>query len=474
MNLILGPILGHTTATTTRLWIYTDSAIASGGALCHIATDNQFTQPIPGSPFPFNVQGDNNTIGTASISALAPGSRYFYKVTYQGQTLGDSAYPFQTLLNAAPDEFSFALVSCHAPFKYSGDSRTTMWQRLSQEVATRAENNKPVSFLLQVGDQIYADEKDHFWQSSPWDKCLAMDTADPQTAARRQALYRDTYVRYWDFPVLRQLYARLPQYMMWDDHDITNGWGSGETHQNVSEQSTFAAAKAVYRQFQHVHNPGNSNDPDALYYGFHLGAASFLVLDLRGQRQMWNKQLLGDAQRQWAKQFIEQCQNTKTLFVVTSVPLFHLGPLWAWIPLSDVTDQWSDEHNRVDRRYLLKYLFDWMEAKPERRVVILGGDVHIGTFCRATRDTSNRSIVQITSSPVSNKPAGLLDRFVRRVSGKFSTRDADDHVVDVDITNRFTQRNYAMITVSNLNTANPQIKCELYDESRPAATEVLV
>ena len=476
MNLKLGPILGHTTTSSTQIWISTNSALTTAPVKCHVATDNAFTQPVVGSPFAFTALQDNNQIGIARVTGLNPGLRYFYKISDANQTLGEAFYPFQTITSTAPDEFSFALVSCHAPFKYSGDEQTTMWRRLLQEFDNRTANNSPIAFLLSIGDQIYADEKDHFWEQSPWEKCLALDNADPQTPQTRQNLYRETYQRYWELNPLRQLFARYPQYMIWDDHDITNGWGSDFSHKNPSEQQTFAAAQAVYRQFQHSHNPMNPDDPNALYYGFHIGAAAFLVMDLRGERQSWANppQLFSTAQRNWIQQFISQCQSTKTLFVVTSVPLFHLGPLWTWIPVSDVTDQWSDEHNKVERRLILKYLFDWLEASPERRVVILGGDVHIGTSSNATCNTSNRKIYQVTSSPISNQPAGVLDRIVRRVSGQFSIRDADDNTVDVDITHRFTQRNYAIINVSGLNSSTPKINCQLYDEGWSNATELNV
>lgn len=476
MNLKLGPILGHTTTNTTQIWIATDNAMMAGTVQCHVATDSAFTQPVVGSPFTVVTLNDNPRIGIAQITGLNPGLKYYYKLTTSNQSMGEASYSFRTITHSMPDEFSFALVSCHAPFKYSGAEQTTMWQRLQQEVENRATTTTPISFLLSIGDQIYADEKDHFWQQSPWEQCLALDNADPQTPQRRQDLYRQTYQRYWELTPLRQLFARLPQYMIWDDHDITNGWGSEIAHQNPSEHQTFEAARVVYRQFQHCHNPMNTTDPNALYYGFHIGAAAFMVMDLRGERQSWANppQLFSVAQRNWVQQFIAQCQNTKTLFVVTSVPMFHLGPLWTWIPISDVTDQWSDEHNKVERRLILKYLFDWLEASPERRVVILGGDVHIGTYSHATRSTSNRKIYQVTSSPISNKPAGLLDRIVRRVSGQFTIRDADDNTVDVDITHRFTQRNYAIINVSGLNSATPKVKCQLYDEGWSNATELIV
>ena len=199
-----------------------------------------------------------------------------------------------TLPEQHPDRLAFAVASCHQPFKYKQPRGTVMWRALRAELI-----REQARFLLLVGDQVYADEAGQAWQQS-----LALSEDDPSRFAKRLRLYRSLYPQYLGLPDVREAMADIPQYMIWDDHEITNGWGSEPEHAYLAHQSIFQAARKAYVEFQHSHNPQNPSDPSALYYGFHVGKAAFLVLDLRGHRQSWNRQLLGDAQRDWIVRFV--------------------------------------------------------------------------------------------------------------------------------------------------------------------------
>ena len=349
-----------------------------------------------------------------------------------------------TLPREDPDRLVFAVVSCHQPFKFKPSQGTLMWRALWAELI-----REQARFLCLVGDQVYADEEGRAWQQS-----IAIDDGDPDCFTKRLYLYRDLYRKYWSLPDVRQVMANIPQYMIWDDHEITNGWGSEETHKGQPHQTIFQVARKAYTEFQHSHNPQNLSHPDTLYYGFHIGCTSFLFLDLRGHRQIWNSQILGQAQRDWITQFIQnECQTSKVLFVISSVPMFHLDPRWTWIPASDVSDQWSDEHNKMDRKWLLDRLFGWLQDGENRQVFILGGDVHVGTFAEASVKGSDLKIVQATSSPISNKPASLWDVFLKKVSSTFSITTESGKTVDVSIERRYPVRNFLVVTVDN--TSDP-------------------
>ena len=38
--------------------------------------------------------------------------------------------------------------------------------------------------------------------------------------------YRDIYRGYWGFESVQRVFESFPTYMIWDDHEIVNGWGS--------------------------------------------------------------------------------------------------------------------------------------------------------------------------------------------------------------------------------------------------------
>lgn len=463
-NLLLGPLLGHVTEKTALVWAQTDApALGAEAICCEVFSDSGATNPIPGSPFRLETTEASANTGTCQLSLPSANCRYYYRLTHNGRPLHDEPYTFLTMPDDRPDRLVFSVTSCHQPFKHKGQLSTVLWRALFAELI-----REQARFCLMVGDQVYADEDGRAWQ-----ECLKVNNAEPDCFERRTGLYRALYRKYWDLPDVRRVMANFPSYMIWDDHEITNGWGSSESHREITEQNIFEAAQKVYRDFQHAHNPQNDADPSALYYGFHSGGCAFLTMDLRGHRQIWNGQLLGDEQKAWIKDFIaSRCQDALVLFVISSVPLFHLDTKWAWIPYPDVTDQWSNEHNKKDRRWLLDSLFDWMKADRRRKVVVLGGDVHVGTFARATLldDSGNATdleIIQATSSPISNKPASRLDTILRRVSARFTTETSTGQKVAVDIRPRYATRNFLMVTVDfKSDPEKPEVRFEMHWEGK--------
>ncbi len=447
LNLILGPIVGHVTRTSARIWAHTDQPAQGDSAVrCEVFLDSQGMRPIPGSPFPIETSPETGLTGVCEIPLPEPDRRYYYRLIHEDRKLHDDFHTFMTLPGEDSDRLVFAMTSCHQPFKFKQPRGTVMWRALWAELI-----REQAKFLLLVGDQVYADEAGEAWQRS-----LALAENDPACASKRLEIYRSLYPLYWGFPDVRKAMANIPQYMIWDDHEITNGWGSKPEHACSTHQAVFQAARKAYMEFQHSHNPQNSSDPSALHYGFHVGRAAFLILDLRGHRQAWNRQLLGRAQRDWIARFIQdECNRSQLLFVVSSVPMFHLAPRWVWIPSSDVTDQWSHECNKADRKWLLDRLFNWIDGDRTRQTFILGGDVHVGTFAEARLRGTDLKIVQATSSPISNKPASCWDMVVRKVSSSFTIATESERQVDVSIRPRYGSRNFLVVTADF--TSDPSI-----------------
>ncbi|MEK6814260.1 MAG: alkaline phosphatase D family protein [Nitrospirota bacterium] len=458
-NLILGPIVGHVTKNSARIWAHTDQPAQGETAVrCEVFLDSQGTRPISGSPFPIETSPEAGLTGVCEIPLPEPDRRYYYRLIHDARKLHDDLHTFMTLPEQHPDRLAFAVASCHQPFKYKQPRGTVMWRALRAELI-----REQARFLLLVGDQVYADEAGQAWQQS-----LALSEDDPSRFAKRLRLYRSLYPQYLGLPDVREAMADIPQYMIWDDHEITNGWGSEPEHAYLAHQSIFQAARKAYVEFQHSHNPQNPSDPSALYYGFHVGKAAFLVLDLRGHRQSWNRQLLGDAQRDWIVRFVrDECSASQLLFVVSSVPMFHLSPRWTWFPTSDVADQWSHEINKADRKWLLDRLFDWLANGRTRQVFILGGDVHVGTFAEAKLQGTGLKIVQATSSPISNRPAGCLDSLVRKVSSSFAIRTESQQQVDVSIKPRYPSRNFLVVTIDRTSDPSaPIVRFKMHWEGK--------
>jgi phosphodiesterase/alkaline phosphatase D-like protein len=289
------------------------------------------------------------------------------------------------------DRICFALVSCHLPFaEHNGsivlDSSVAMLDALRAVIAER-----DARFVLHVGDQIYADPE----------RLEALDlwkhTGEPLD------LYHTAYRAYFGVPSLMELHATVPSFMIWDDGEIADTWGSiTSDHPRTSEM--FAAARSAYVSYQHSHNP--PTDARDLHYAFDAGSASFFVLDLRGQRDHTQKTLLGA--RQWAafEAWIARTEHRQPRFVVSSVPLLHTpdvlverftrpGTVASEVLPAAFHDRWSADAFHHELKRMLDLLLP-------RGIIVLSGDIHIGT-ANEIGDSEGRRVHQWVSSAITHR-----------------------------------------------------------------------
>jgi len=263
--------------------------------------------------------------------------------------------------------------------------------------------------------------------------------------------------------------------MIWDDHEITNGWGSDERHStDATCRKVFEVARQAYIEFQHSHNPDPLRQGN-LYFAFNYSPVAFLFMDLRGHRDITlydpnapgkRYPLAGEEQWEDIKAWFnsEIVQESKMLFVVTSVPVVHLSRRWIDFEFlkNDIRDQWSTERNKTERRMLLDLLYKW-SGERKKPVFILGGDVHVGTVAEITELETGNKIHQITSSPITNKPAYLLDLFLALFSNKFDfhLEENERRPVHGKITKRCRRRNFTIIKVK-FTDQKPQVSLYMY------------
>jgi len=338
-RLQLGPVVGHTDDTSTRIWI-------------QVGDDpSRYALRVQGvGLFPFvSTEFGAIEFGTAiaTVTGLQPDLRYRYRVVRAGRFVQGAEGSFRTLPPpSSMTNLLFCVISCN------GAEQDGAWRQFSDFV----DRSQP-SFIVMMGDQIYMDEdkpdifEDHFHSDS---------------ATRRRAM-ADKYRLNWSRDVVRQILANVPIYMVWDDHDIRDGWGSlasdsptmAALHPRGAEifrasTAFFEDARDVYWHFQGCHNPlpGDYRDPlfPALpdpafpnYIGgplphgvrrgmpfvFRCGRVMLLVLDSRGERDVFRKDYPILGARQWA--FIDDVfahlpPDVDALAVVTATPIASQDP----------------------------------------------------------------------------------------------------------------------------------------------------
>lgn len=459
-------IVGHTTTTTTRLWVRTKN---EGRHFIVFAAENTDGLPengfkgLEGEPvvsdggdkFKYKKDGADKTLdlrfaeeinssfdtdntSVVNVTGLDADSRYHYAVIMMGRDgapneweLGhESSLSFKTLPDA-PVAFTFGLYSCHMPYPSDfGEAgfEARMWNVFKEELAY-----SDARFVIGGGDQVYADGND---KMSVWN-WLERVRDDNPTDDDMVSWYRDIYRGYWGIGALQSIHRSFPNYMIWDDHEIMDGWGSYTPDELSQKMDTLSrkedeeennrlahrmknAATRVYTEYQHSHNP--PTDEGVFDYPFTACGCDFYVLDMRGYRTFkkgGKHNILGKPQYErfgaWA-QALDDSPNKGPIFVVSPVPTVHLkdfvSNILDWLAIfgarDDVRDHW--EHNAHTQEYIdfMNACFD-ASQRTKRPLVFLSGDVHVGTIFKLGKKTHpDAKVYQVTSSAITY--AALNDR----------------------------------------------------------------
>lgn len=509
-----GMIIGHTTTTSARIWVH----VKDPGAYCLLISEVRLPD---GVAVKVTEKGQHSVLGAPGVvsirlrnaavaegrqrfflhdeTALKPDTQYWLALTKAevGENailLGNGwAHKFRTQKDN-PAVLNFGLYSCHMPYDKGRIDRINMWERLGEIV-----NERQLSFLIGGGDQVYTDgdEELSIWRYLKKNLTRIAELPEEARYAAMLSWYREIYRGYWGHEKLRRVFASIPQYMVWDDHEIMDGWGSHTKKElanlldtwNVREKKyknlglareMFKAATQVYEEFQHCHNP--PTQPGIYDYGYSAGAAHFYVLDMRGQRDFQRKEyrVLGRPQFErfaaWLKSLEALPANSvKAVFVVSTVPVVHLRE-WVvnvadipWLGLADdLRDEWDHESNYQERNLLLDEMFS-TSHKLGVPVAILSGDVHVGAaFELASNEFPRSRVYQLTSSAITycKVPKGMK-LLVRKEDGLMAGRPAGKKkaVVVRPFRNQVMVSNNFGVVQCNMEGEKAVIRWNLYGNS---------
>ncbi len=456
-------IIGHTTQTGARIWI----RVWEPGDYCLVLSKTKIDvgkQPclVGGKVELFSTVGkpeildahvvkksinfDTDNTAVFDVQCLAPGTRYYYAVfavktkRRERWEIGrDHTHSFRTQRKDSA-AVTFGLFSYHMPFKGESVLNQDMWRSFG-ELAT----DMDADFVVGCGDQVYADGDDgvSIWEWLKRNK-KAVSNVSPESEQIEimKSWYRDIYRGYWGNRALRHVFRSFPTYMIWDDHEIMDGWGS-YTDTELSNmldtlwewedpelnlplaRKMFEAAKAVYHEYVHSHNP--LTQEDQWDYGFRWSDLSFFVFDVRGTRDFNRpeKKILGPDQGHRFDNWLRcaASQNAAALFIVSPVPIVHLSDfivntldIPAFGLADDLRDEWEHESNHEERNSVLSKVFEFSD-KYKKPVVFLSGNVHIGAaFKLACKEKPGAKVFQLTSSAITycKAPGKLLKLVVRK------------------------------------------------------------
>lgn len=369
-TLVSGPMLGYQSHREVLIGLETRDArevlleygIAGRPETARtVAITTPWVSPAGGQPLKF------------VLPLLEMGATYTYSVRIDGK-IQEFPYPlsFKTTnqweWRKGPPAFSFLFGSCaylndsayDRPGKPYGQD-TGIFGHMAASGA---------DFTVWGGDNLYLREADYSSVSGIW--------------------YR--YSRDFAAPALQKLFAVMPHYRTWDDHD----YGPDNANQSYEFKDVTLAAFKAYSG-----NP-TYGEPDhpGVYGKFIWGDAAFFLLDDRYYRDETlldqdanpQKSVWGARQFNWLKQsllYSKAQKNHAFRFIVTG----------GQIVQTMIKTARSETHElyRREREELIKFIQDNQIGG----VIFLTGDVHHTALYRRPL-TATQSIYELTSSPLSS------------------------------------------------------------------------
>jgi PhoD related phosphatase len=288
--------------------------------------------------------------------------------------------------------------------------------------------------LLMGGDQVYADQ---VWELPSIKRWLELPRAvrckrafTKQMHQHVESFYFDLYLSRWSQPDVEQVLTSIPTIMMWDDHDIFDGWGSYyEDDQSCPVyQGIFAIARSFFKLFQLHLAPDQEPQNPLLYPSFatnfsccyRVADIAIIALDLRSERTQ--SQVMGRQSWDMVYQWMDTCTSSCShVLIMSSIPVVHpdfsalewtLGVLPGQQSLEDdLRDHWYSKHHKAERLRLIHRLLK-LSLDKDLQVTILSGDVHVAALGIVTgRDVQNRGghLYQLTSSAIVHPaPPGMV------------------------------------------------------------------
>ena len=353
-----GPLVGHVTDTTVRLWAKASNQAKLSFKISKSA-DLQDARTIEAPA----LEAAASFTGQVEVPGLEPATRYYYLPLIDDQPALLRPYPsFVTAPEAGtPGKLRIAFGSCVGPRGYAAAAAFG-------EMAARGN----LDLLLMLGDNHYGNTTD-------------------------RNLLRDHLFMHRTVGGFEKIIRTTPTYAIWDDHD----YGPNNSDGTATRK---ADSLAVFQQWWA--NPGYGEpDNPGCYYKFSHSGVDFFMLDVRYYRTPnrrpddGTKTMLGERQLAWLKSGLAE---SRAKFKIVGS-----GSEFQTLTQPDCWSSFARERQQI---------FDHITEREIEGVVLLSGDRHF----TAGYQIQDRHL-EFTSGPLGSRNATLLanpERFTGSDEGK--------------------------------------------------------
>lgn len=319
----------------------------------------------------------------------------------------------------SPARITLAIASCHNPFNDSGETSDDAISLLAKLPVAWTANDVHHAFFL--GDQVYTDlpfrlslfDDDYFAAVAPPDRESLLDC----TTEEVRGLLHDRYRLFWKCPEWRALQGCVASHAILDDHEIVDNFGTAPEHSTDEWKSVRDGAIAAFDDYQGARGRTSPFAGDFDQTWVH-GVVSTYLLDIRSQRQADDDTLRMYAPEQLERlsEFLREQAEQHVIILGLSVPFIHVPDWMADVGAallgddSDAADRWSYFKAHKSRDDLLKLLHEHLRDHPHQRVIVVGGDIHVGCVNRIEWGDDVRPLYQIASSAITNKQSWTIEQ----------------------------------------------------------------
>ena len=301
----------------------------------------------------------NDYTATAVVTGLSPNSEIEWSV---GEEATAAVHTFKTWpVPATPNQqYRFYVGSCQLD-NFPAFTLSNAWTNVIEQGA---------EFALFIGDFIYADH--------PW---IVSDNLEEYFIKYRQVLRN---------PAVTGAFKTIPQFYMFDDHEVINDWDQGRQGRYLTGMHAWTS----YLASTNVNSPEPTVLSDYYYY-FMRGDSAYFVMDTRSFRDSNHEpdsathSMLGEQQKTMLKSWLQSMNSMATFkFIVSSVP-------WTQSQNTlDNEDNWGGGY-LTERNEILSFI----EAQGITGTIFLSADSHMSFSVELREEGSG--FFEISSSPLS-------------------------------------------------------------------------
>jgi len=346
--------------------------------------------------------------------------------------------------------------SSHKPKKHPDPNKYLMWSKYME-----LHNTEYVKFnaMIMSGDQVYADTlwnvvpyfKDNKLHRGSDDRFLShtmSDKDEDQFCSQLSDYYENLYIKSWTYDEnMSEALASIPSIMMWDDHDIFDGYGSHSPElQNTKLFKTIFKVAKTYFELLQIRSKKNQAllDIDLSYNSrFTFRNYDIVVLDNRTKRTQGMimhpnqyKEIEDSFTKRGLKKRKGALKDQNVICFVIPVPIGHLNyskraeRMMQWFFRKkfrksfndDGIDHWDHKKHETEHKKLLDMIMNIAMSCNPKYVLAISGDVHSAGAANIYRN--EYTINQYISSPMAHKTAGWFGQlFLDWLSSKESQVD---------------------------------------------------